>query len=75
MDDLLEECESGRMCTLAQVPEAISKLNANILDIAHLIPPSFYQVENLLTKRAPVTPASPQAGDTRSIFHVGAAFA
>jgi len=44
LDDLLDDVEAGRAWTLAHVPEAIKKMNANIIDIAHLIPPSFYQV-------------------------------
>ena len=44
IDELMDDVESGRTWTLSHVPEAINKLNANILDIAYLIPPSFYQV-------------------------------
>ena len=44
LDDLLDDVESGRTWTLGQVPEAVAKLNSNIMDIAHLIPPSFYRV-------------------------------
>ena len=44
IDDLLDDVESGRTWTQGQVPEAVAKLTANIMDIAHLIPPSFYQV-------------------------------
>ena len=46
IDDLLDDVESGRTWTQGQVPEAVAKLTANIMDIAHLIPPSFYQVGN-----------------------------
>ncbi len=48
-DDLMDDVESGRTWTLAHVPEAISKLNSNMMDIAHLVPPSFYQVGNNLS--------------------------
>ncbi len=45
-DELLDDLESGRTWTLAHVPEAISKMNSNILDVAYLVPPSYYQVMN-----------------------------
>ena len=44
IDDLLDDVEAGRTWTLGHVPAAIDKMNANILDISHLIPASFYQV-------------------------------
>ena len=47
IDDLLDDVESGRTWTLGQVPEAVAKLNSNIMDIAHLIPPSFYRVSGV----------------------------
>lgn len=53
LDDLVDDLESGKTWTLAHVPEAIAKLNANILDVAHLIPPSFYQVCELIEALLP----------------------
>lgn len=44
VDDLLDDVEACRTWRLADVPEAIVKMNSSILDVAHLIPPSFYQV-------------------------------
>ncbi|TRY78188.1 hypothetical protein TCAL_04263 [Tigriopus californicus] len=53
IDDLLDDVESGRTWMLSQVPEAIAKLNTNILDVAYLIPPSFYQVCELIESLLP----------------------
>ena len=44
IDELVDDLEAGRTWTLAHVPVAIDKMNANIIDISHLIPASFYQV-------------------------------
>jgi hypothetical protein len=46
IDDLIDDLEAGRTWTLSHVPEAISKMNVNITDIAHLIPASFYMVRD-----------------------------
>ena len=52
-DELLDDLEAGRTWTLSHVPEAIAKLNANMMDIAHLIPASFYQICELIEDLLP----------------------
>ena len=48
IDELLADVESGRTWTLNHVPEAISKLIANLEDLAILIPKSFFFVSCIL---------------------------
>ena len=48
IDELLADVEAGRTWTLNHVPEAISKLMANLEDLAILIPKSFFFVIPLL---------------------------
>ena len=48
IDELLSDVEAGRTWTLHHVPEAISKMMANLEDLATLIPKSFYCVRTIL---------------------------
>jgi len=46
IDDLMSDVEAGKTWTLNHVPEGISKLVANLEDLAVLIPKSFFFVSN-----------------------------